>query len=935
MINHPRNDCNGELHPDDPTSIFDVPVSLFPHAKAQIPTGAPTIGEVLEDIRTGRYQAQVEKLRDILKIDQAEYNDEKKNLPAISLSAHLKHRKGKDGENRSIPIEKKLIAHSGFLQIDLDKKTNTEMDLPATKEILKADPHTAFCFISPSGEGLKVGVRIDSAKHHQSFLVAEKYYQRRYRLAIDRSVKDVVRLCFVSYDPDLFINEKAVPFALSSNCLTIAQKMIREAADGTKHDTLLRASYLLGGYIAGGIVTEDEARQTLRTAIEQKPNVRDLAAAFRTIDSGLNDGKAAPLTDDGPKKQEQHKHESPFFDFKGKPLKHKKASFALLPQLGEYAYDAVAKTFYRYRNGMFSAITDHAFCEAVDHLMTEMDPVFDYNSDYLSGIVRQLTMYLSWSEDEAETDFNLIPFRNGVLNLKTKELLPHSPKYRFTWQLPYAYNSLLTCEPVQGWLFEATKDRMQVQLLRAFLYCVLTGRGDWHRYLELIGPGGSGKGTFIRLAESIIGKKNVHVTELKHLETNRFETARIYNKRLCVITDAEKYSGDVSTLKAMTGGDSLRFEEKHKQKGESFRFRGMVIIAANQDIKTADTTSGLYRRRITVGFDNAIAPEKRRDLESEFEPYLPGVINWVLAMPEEEAKTYIVNTDRLVKTLNGRSKQMLINVNVLADFLHERTVYDMDTLEVGIGVCRRDDSRKILDAETLLYPAYCLFCEETNRKPMTPPVFVTSLKDLLKNQLKLPIVHKSKRNGKFFIGLGLRTASNANLPSPLDAVFGFDDDSQSGSAEHGPYEQSSGDGPVTDCDGPVTDDVTDQTRMVTNVTDFHVKNSSENAESEGSEAQRLDPVSLDDPTLAIFGKSLQRSVTSETSVTMRVEPVTSPSQSPSHPSQSPSQSVTPCEKCDRMKRNAEGKPFCLQKNGRWIELSNIKKCPKTLEVKGA
>ena len=60
----------------------------------------------------------------------------------------------------------------------------------------------------------------------------------------------------------------------------------------------------------------------------------------------------------------------------------------------------------------------------------------------------------------------------------------------------------------------------------------VTERGDLQRYMELIGYGGSGKGTILRLLTQLVGKNNIAVTDLKQLEKNRFETASFYGKKL-------------------------------------------------------------------------------------------------------------------------------------------------------------------------------------------------------------------------------------------------------------------------------------------------------------------------------------------------------------------------------------------------------------------
>ena len=81
-----------------------------------------------------------------------------------------------------------------------------------------------------------------------------------------------------------------------TQALNVAMQMIRDCPDGTKHGTLLRAARLLGGYVAGGLVTEQEATIVLETAIAAKPNVQNLNSAYRTIKAGLQYGFDYPIT---------------------------------------------------------------------------------------------------------------------------------------------------------------------------------------------------------------------------------------------------------------------------------------------------------------------------------------------------------------------------------------------------------------------------------------------------------------------------------------------------------------------------------------------------------------------------------------------------------------------------------------------------------------
>jgi hypothetical protein len=102
----------------------------------------------------------------------------------------------------------KLIQHSGFLCGDLD---NLGERLKEVREKIKASPYLAYLFRSPTN-GLKTVFKVpaDASKHLASFRAVEKHVLELTGIQIDQACKDVARLCFMSYDPELYINENAV-----------------------------------------------------------------------------------------------------------------------------------------------------------------------------------------------------------------------------------------------------------------------------------------------------------------------------------------------------------------------------------------------------------------------------------------------------------------------------------------------------------------------------------------------------------------------------------------------------------------------------------------------------------------------------------------------------------------------------------------------------
>lgn len=143
-----------------------------------------------DGIKEGQWQDEVLQYRAGKK--------EKKSLTAITASGVFKERKAD-----------KLIEHSGFICIDIDAKDQIcEINI----DVIKRDKFTYAVHKSVGGYGYAVFVRIDKQKHLDSFFGLEHYYFVNYSIVIDKSCKDTSRLRFVSYDPDIYINDKATVF---------------------------------------------------------------------------------------------------------------------------------------------------------------------------------------------------------------------------------------------------------------------------------------------------------------------------------------------------------------------------------------------------------------------------------------------------------------------------------------------------------------------------------------------------------------------------------------------------------------------------------------------------------------------------------------------------------------------------------------------------
>lgn len=176
--------------------------SLPEKGKPHISDEKITIYDFLNLVKYGKYKDQIERIR--TEEDKKKRDLLKKQLPAVTVSGTFIERK-----------EEALIKHSGFIQIDIDYFTD--------KSALLNDPYTFSLLKSASGGGLAIIVKINPEKHKESFRWLQNYYYQSFGIKIDSAPQNVASLRFVSFDPELTINEKSKV----ARTLTAAPKPIK------------------------------------------------------------------------------------------------------------------------------------------------------------------------------------------------------------------------------------------------------------------------------------------------------------------------------------------------------------------------------------------------------------------------------------------------------------------------------------------------------------------------------------------------------------------------------------------------------------------------------------------------------------------------------------------------------------------------------------
>ena len=146
----------------------------------------------LNRIKNGNSKKLVEEIRNTL--DKEKAAELKKNLPCICFS-------GKFGSDRK---DEQILTHSKYLVLDFDNV----YELRDKQTEIISNPFIYACWVSPSGNGLKALVKIaDGKKHREHFEALEEIFPE-----IDKSGKNTSRVCYESFDSEIYINLNADVF---------------------------------------------------------------------------------------------------------------------------------------------------------------------------------------------------------------------------------------------------------------------------------------------------------------------------------------------------------------------------------------------------------------------------------------------------------------------------------------------------------------------------------------------------------------------------------------------------------------------------------------------------------------------------------------------------------------------------------------------------
>lgn len=327
--------------------------------------------------------------------------------------------------------------------------------------------------------------------------------------------------------------------------------------------------------------------------------------------------------------------------------------------------------------------------------------------------------FVAVEADEFDMAPDLLNVENGVLDLRTGELMPHSPQYRFTYCLDVPYEPAADASVWLRFLAETVQPTPGIlDYLQMVVGYMLTGHTSEECLWYAHGPTRSGKGTFTETLLRLLGLPlSVEVdfatfTARREGDTQNFDLAPLKPARLIVTSESNRYESlNTGKVKQLTGGNYIRCAFKHR---DHFTYRPQfkAWLVSNHPVSADVDDDALWWRVKVIQFPNSHAGAEDKRLKDKLRQ--PAVLAGVLRWAVEGAAAWYASPHGLRHPgeIEANTEQHRGELDMLRAWLDERCEADFNTFT----------------AHAVLYGDYVSWCRENGVEPKKAKGFSQGLK---------------------------------------------------------------------------------------------------------------------------------------------------------------------------------------------------------------
>ena len=225
-------------------------------------------------------------------------------------------------------------------------------------------------------------------------------------------------------------------------------------------------------------------------------------------------------------------------------------------------------------------------------------------------------------------DGDYINLKDGLFNLETFKLIPHSPKHYTTIQLPISFGENVETKIFNKFLDDITcGDKELQQLLQEIMGYCLCNNTKAEKAFFFIGNGCNGKSVLAKVIQEMVGSGNYSNTPLSALGGN-FGLASLMSSNVNIAAENSNGKINSETFKAVVSGDTVEINRKYKD-AISAALHTKLIFLFNELPDNSDLTYGFFRKIIILPFNRTFKGEEI-DVEmfDKLKTEISGIFQW-------------------------------------------------------------------------------------------------------------------------------------------------------------------------------------------------------------------------------------------------------------------------------------------------------------------
>ncbi len=261
------------------------------------------------------------------------------------------------------------------------------------------------------------------------------------------------------------------------------------------------------------------------------------------------------------------------------------------------------------------------------------------NAGRVRGALDNLTSLVTVSHKEFDASHDLLNCPNGVVDLRTGRLQPHSPAHRFMHVAGVDYDPAADYSAWENWLTETVGgDPEVIRWLQMAVGYTLTGYTSEEALFYLYGPPRSGKGVFTETLRLVLGEQLARAISFSTLtapadvDAQNFALAPLKPTRLVLASESNQYERfNEAKLKTITGGDTISCAFKHR---DQFNYRPQfkVWLSSNQPINADPDDAAVWGRIRIIEFPTSHLGQEDKSLKARMRDpaNLRAVLAWAV-----------------------------------------------------------------------------------------------------------------------------------------------------------------------------------------------------------------------------------------------------------------------------------------------------------------